>query len=130
MQAERKGKGPAPTQGKVEHTDWNKPHEGIKDQVVQDGKRAQRCSRCGMNNHKWANCTKTIQVFTIGTQPRKQFGLRPRHPTSWQGKASPITPFRVPQTSTVTRETSPEGIPCVNQIERPLAWDFSDMELR
>jgi len=129
MQAERKGKGPAPSQGKVEHTDWNKAHEGIKDQVIQDRKRAQQCTRCGINNHKWANCRKTIQVFTISTQPRKQFGQRPQDPTSHQWKASPITPFRRPQTSTVTRQKSPEGTPCVNQIERPLAWDFSDMEL-
>jgi len=93
MEAERKGKGPAPTQGKVEHTDWNKVHEGIKDQVVQDQKRAQQCTRCGLNNHKWANCGQTIQVSTIGTQPRKQFGQRPQHPTSRQWKAGPITPF-------------------------------------
>jgi len=52
MEAERKEKGPAPTLGKVEHTDWNKAHEGIKDQVVQDRKRVQRCAHCGMNNHK------------------------------------------------------------------------------
>jgi len=129
MEAERKGKGPAPTQGKVEHRDWNKAHEGIKDQVVEDRKRAQQCTRCGMNNYKWANCRKTIQVSTIGTQSRKQFGQRPRQPTSRQWKAGPITPFRRPQTSAVTRQRSPEGTPDVNQIERPLAWDFSDMKL-
>jgi len=129
MEAERKGKGPAPAQGKVEHTDWNKAHEGIKDQVVQDRKRAIQCTRCGMNNHKWANCRKTIQVSTIGMQPRKQFGQRPRHPTSRQWKAGPMTPFRRPQTSAVTRQRSPKGIPRVNQIERPLAGDFTDMEL-
>jgi len=84
MEAERKGKGLAPTQGKVEHTDWNTAHAGIKDQVVQDRKRAQQCTSCGMNNHKWANCRNTIQVSTIGTQPRKQFGQKPRHPTSRQ----------------------------------------------
>jgi len=104
MEAERKGKGPAPTQGKVEHTDWNKAPKGIKDQVVQDRRRAQQCTRCGMNNHKWANCRKTIQVSMIGMQLRKQFGQRPRHPTSWQWKAGPITPFRRLQTSTVTRQ--------------------------
>jgi len=129
MEAERKGKGLAPTLGKVEHTDWNKAHEGIKDQVVQDRKRAQQCTRGGMNNHKWANCRKTIQVSTIGTQPRKQFGQRPRHPTSQQWKAGPITPSRQPQTSTVTRQKSPEGTPRVNQIERALAWVFSNMKL-
>jgi len=93
MEAKRKGKGLAPAQGKVEHTVWNKAYEGIKDQVVQDRNRAQQCTRCGMNNHKWANCRKTIQVSTIGTQPRKQFGQRPRHPTSQQWKAGPITPL-------------------------------------
>jgi len=129
MEAERKGKGPAPAQGKVEHTDSNKAHEEIKDQVVQDRKRAQRCTCCGMNNHKWANCRKMIQVSTIGTQPRKQFGQRLRHPTFRQWKAGPITPFQRPRTSTVTRQKSPEGTPRVNQIERPLSWDFSDMEL-
>jgi len=74
VEAERKGKSPAPTQGRVEHTDWNKAHEGIKDEVVQNRKRAQQCTRCGINNHKWANCRKTIQVSTIGTQSNKQFG--------------------------------------------------------
>jgi len=74
MEAERKGKGPVAAQGKMEHTDWNKAHEGIKDQVIQDRKRAQQGTHCGMNNHKWANCRKTIQVFTIGTQLMKQFG--------------------------------------------------------
>jgi len=121
MEAERKGKGPAPAQGKMEHPDWNKAHEGIKDQVVQDQKRGKQCTRCGINNHKWANCRKTIQVSTISTQPRKQFGQRPRHPTSRQWKACPITRFQRPKTSTVTRQKSPEGIPRVNQIERPLA---------
>jgi len=103
MEAERKGKGPAPTQGKIEHTDRNKAHQGINNQVVQDRKRAQQCTQCGMNNHKWANCRKTIQVSTIGTQLRKQFRQRPPHPTSRQWKAGPITPFQQPQTSTVTR---------------------------
>jgi len=129
MEAERKGEGPAPAQGKVEHTDWNKAHEGINNQVVQDRKRAQQCTRCGMNNHKWANCRKTIQVSTIGTQSTKQFGQRPGHPTSRQWKAGPITPFQGPRTSTVTRQKFPEGTPRVNDIERPLEWDFSDMEL-
>jgi len=129
IEAERKGKGPAPAQGKVEHTDWNKAHEGVKDQVVQDRKRAQQCTHCGMNNHKWANCRKTIQVSTISTPPRKQFGQRPWHPTSRQWKTGPITPFRRPQTSAVTRQRSPEGTPRVNQIERPLAGVSSDMEL-
>jgi len=98
MEAERKGKGPAPTQGKIEQVDWNKAPQGIKDQVFQDRKTAQQCTHCGMNNHTWANCRKTIQVFTIGTQSRKQFGQRPPHPTSRQWKARPITPFRRPQT--------------------------------
>ena len=129
IEVERKGKGPASTQGKIEDKHWNKAHKGIKDQVIQDRKRAQQCTHCGLNNHKWANCRKTIQVFTISTQPRKQFGQRPQDPTSHQWKASPITPFRRPQTSTVTRPKSPEGTPCVNQIERPLARDFSNMEL-
>ena len=39
-EVERKEKGPAPAPGKIEHPDWNKAHEGIKDQVVQDRKRA------------------------------------------------------------------------------------------
>jgi len=97
MEAERNEKGPAPGQGKVEHTDWNKAHEGIKDQVVQDRKRAQQCTHCGMSNHKWANCRKTIQVSTIGTEHRKQFGQRPRHPTSRQWKAGPIAPLDDPK---------------------------------
>jgi len=129
MEAEREGKGPVPAQGKIEHTDWNKAHEAIKDQLVQDRKRAQQCTRCEMNNHKWANFGNTIQVSTIGTQLRKQFGQRPRHPTSRQSTAGPITPLRRPQTSAVTRQRSPEGTLRVNQIQRPLAWDFSDMEL-
>ena len=70
IEAERKGKGPAPAQGKIEHTDWNKAHQGIKNPVVQEQKRAQQCTRCGMSNHKWADCRKTIQVSTIGTQSR------------------------------------------------------------
>ena len=119
MEAERKEKGPAPIQGKIEHTDWNKAHEGIKDQVVQDRKRAQQCTRSGMNNHKWANCRKIIQVSTIGTQSKKQFGQRPRHPTSRQWKAGPITPFRPPQTSTVTRQKSPEGTPVSIKLRDP-----------
>jgi len=119
MEAERKEKGPAPVQGKVEHTDWNKAHEGIKDQVVQDRKRAQQCTRCGRNNYKWANCRKTIQVSTILTQLRKQFSQRPRHPTSRQCKAGPITPFRRPQTSTVTRQRSPEGTPVSINLRDP-----------
>jgi len=129
MEAKKKGKGPAPTKGQVEHIDWNKAHEGIKDQVVHDRKRAQQCTRCGMNNQKWATCRKKIQVSTIGTQPRKQFGQRPQHPTSRQWKAGPMTPFRRPQTATVTRPKSTEGIPRVNQIEWPLACDLGDMEL-
>jgi len=52
MEAERKGKGIEPAQGKIEHMDWNKAHEGIKDQVVQDRKRTQQCTRCRMNNYK------------------------------------------------------------------------------
>jgi len=52
MEAERNGKSPAPVQGKLEHTDWNKAHEGIKDQVGQNRKRAEQCTRCGMNNQK------------------------------------------------------------------------------
>jgi len=128
MEAERKGKYLAAIQGKIEHTDWNKAHKGIKDQVVQDRKRAQQCIRCGMNNHKWTSCKKTIKVSTISTQLKKQFGQRPRHPTSRQWKAGPITPFRRPlnldgdQTKITRRDTR------VNQIERPLVGDFSDME--
>jgi len=38
MEAERKGKGPAPVQGKIEYSDWNKAHEGIKNPVVQERK--------------------------------------------------------------------------------------------
>ena len=129
MEAERKGKGSAPAQGKIEHTDWNKAHEGIKDPVVQGGKRAQQWTHCGMNNHKWAKCSKIIEVSTTGTKPRKQFGQRPQHSTSRQWKASPITPFRRPQTSTVTEQNSPESTPRVNQIEGPLTWDFIHMEL-
>jgi len=119
MEAERKGRGPAPGQGKIKHREWNKAHEGIKDQVFQDRKRAQQCTRCGMNNHNWANYSKTIPVSTIGTQPRRQLGQRPRHPTSRQWKAGPITPFRRPQTSTMTKQKSPEGTPVSIRLRDP-----------
>jgi len=96
IEAERKEQGPAPVQGEIEHMDWNKAHEESKDLVVQDRKRGQLCTRCGMNNHKWANCRKTIQVSRICTQPRKPFGQRPRDATFQQWKAGHITPFRQP----------------------------------
>jgi len=38
-EAQKKGKGPPLQQGKIEYTDWNKAHEGIEDQVVQERKR-------------------------------------------------------------------------------------------
>jgi len=121
MQTERKGKGPAPAQGKIQPRDWNKAHERIKDPVVQERRKGQQCTCCGMNNHKWANCRKTIQISTTSTQLRKPFGQKPQHPTYRQWKADPISPFRRLQNSTVTRQKSAEGTPCINQIGRALA---------
>lgn len=127
MEHQRKGKGLAPGQGKIEHTEWNKVHEGIKEQVVQDREMAQQCTRYGRKNNNWANLRKFIQVCTIGTQLRKHLHQRPRNASSEQWKAGHRIPSRRPTTSTVTRKKSAEGIPPVNQIEKPLAWDFSDM---
>jgi len=53
MEAERKGKGLAPAQAKIELKDCNKAHKGITDKIVQNWKMAKQFTRCGINNDTW-----------------------------------------------------------------------------
>ena len=98
-------------------------HQGIKDSIVKERKNAKQCTRCGFDRQTWAECYRPIQELAIGS--RKTFEKKPHK--RWQ--AGPITHSRRPQTAAVSRQKSPEPELRVNQIERPLAWDFSDMEM-
>ena len=119
---ERRGTGPAPSKKKVVNMDWTTAHQGIKDSVVKGRKNASQCTRRGFDRHTWAECYRPIEVSAIGS--RRTFEKQPYK--RWQ--AGPITHSRRPQAAVVSRQKSPEPELRVNQIERPLVWDFSDME--
>ena len=119
----RRGTGSAPSKEKVVNTDWTTAHQGVEDSIVKEQKNAKQCTRYGFDQHTWAECYRPIQVSAIGS--RKTFEKTP--PKRWQ--AGPITHPRRPQAVVVGRQKSQEPELPVNQIERPLAWDFSDMEM-
>src|SRR6195952_5271163 len=123
---ERKGKGNAPVKGKIINTDWKMADNGIRESVTNNRKNAQQCTRGGMNIHTWSYCFKPIQVSAIGA--RRPFRNKPTHSNPREWKKSPITPSRRPRTATVSRQRPIEEETRVNQIDRPLAWDFDDME--
>ena len=122
---ERKGTGQAPAKGKIVNTDWNTTHQGIPEAVIQTRKQAKQCTHCGFSNHKWEYCFRRKQLSMVGTRgpvEKKPFK------TSRQWKAGPITPFRKTQVAAIVQKKPGQEESRVNQIERPLAWDFSDME--
>ena len=120
---ERRGTGSAPSKKKVVNTDWITAHQGNKDLIVKERKNAKQCRRCGFDRHTWKECYRPIQVSAIGS--RRTFEKKPNK--RWQ--AGQITHSRRPQAAAVSRQKSPEPELRVNQIERPLAWDFCDMEM-
>ena len=118
---ERRGMGSAPSKKKVVNTDWTTAHQGIKGSTVKERKNAKQCTRCEFDRHIWAECYRPIQVSAIGSQ--RTFKKKPDK--RWQG--SPIAHPRRPQAAAVSRQKLPELR--VNQIERPMEWDFSDIEM-
>ena len=124
---ERQGAKPAPTKKKVVNTNWKMVHQGIKHLIVKDRKNAKQCTRCGVNRHTCAECYLPIQVAAMersGTRGQRTCEKKPQR----QWRTGPIDHLRPPQTAAVNRPRLPEPEPRVNQIEQPLAWDFSEME--
>ena len=108
------------TIAKDKHTDWKKAHDGIKDDVVEKGKKEKRGTRCSMKNHTRRKCRKPILV--AGTFAYKNWG-------------NPKQPFK-PRTSTLTVHHPPPERPeppaKVNLIrrERPSEIrELSDIEM-
>ena len=122
---QRKGTDQAPAKGKIVNSNWNATRQGIPEAVIQTRKKAFQCTHCGFSNHKWEYCLRQKQVSVIGTRgPVERKGFKP----SRQSKAGPITPFRKPQVAAIVQKKPVPEESWVNQIERPLGWDFSDME--
>ena len=122
---ERKGTGQAPAKGKIVNTNWSTTHQRIPESIIQTRKQAKQCTHCGLSNHKWEYCFRQKQVSAVGTRgPVERKPFKP----SRQWKAGPIAPFRKPQVAAIVQKKPVPGESRVNQIERPLAWDFSDME--
>src|SRR5207302_604365 len=47
------------------HTDWEQAHDGIPQEVVDKRRADKGCTRCGLNNHKWKDCRKSIAIATV-----------------------------------------------------------------
>ena len=125
---ERQGANPAQAKKKVVNTNWTMAHQRIKDSMVKDRKNAKQCTRCGFDRHTWAECYRPIQVSAIGRSTsggQKHCEKKPQR----QWRTGPIAHPRRPQAAVVNRQKTPEPEIRVNQIERPLAWDFSDREM-
>ena len=122
---QRKGTDQAPAKGKIVNTDWDATHQGIPEAVIHTRKKAKQCTHCGLSNHKWEFCFRQKQVSAVGARgPVERKTFKP----SRQWKAGPIAPFRKPQVAAVVQNKPVPEQSRINQIERPLAWDFSDME--
>ena len=122
---ERKGTGQASAKGKIINTNWSTTHQGIQEAIIQTRKQAKQCTHCGLSNHKWEYCFRQKQVSAVGARgPVERKIFKP----SRQWKAGPIAPFRKPQVAAIVQKNPVPEESRVNQIERPLAWDFSDME--
>jgi len=47
------------------HTDWDKAHDKIPKDIIDERKSNKGCTRCGMTNHFWRHCRKVQSVATI-----------------------------------------------------------------
>ena len=70
----------APT-GEVRHTVWAEAHRGVDQKVVDKRKFDNECTRCGMRNHLWKHCRKSIQVSAVyrgQSKPKGPSALAPK----------------------------------------------------
>jgi len=108
------------TIAKDDHTDWEKAHDGIKDDVVEKRKKEKRCTCCSIDNHTWKKCRKPILVAATFT---------------YKNSGNPKQPFK-PRTRTLAVHQPPptrqELTAKVNLLRRERLsqiWELSDTEM-
>jgi len=114
---EKRGKAASEGQ-KVEHTNFKDAHSVIHEDEIDQRRKNDGCTRCGIPGHRWKNCGKPIQVSTIS--PRK---VDPRN----SGKFRPKFQQRRTQVAVVADRSQERNSHQVNRIERPRVWD-TDMD--
>jgi hypothetical protein len=112
---EKKKEGSVAPKGEVKHTVWAEAHEGVDQKIVDQRKKNNECTRCGMNNHAWKYCRKPVQVSAAHRGPAK-----PKRQQSFP-------PKRRLQVATVADRS--EGGSSRRAVQRPPAWAFEDDEI-
>jgi len=101
----------------VIHTDWDKAHDTIPKDVLDQRRNNKACTWCGMTNHIWKHCRKGQSIATFGTK-RYKTNKRKRNQPQAQRK----------RVAVVTERGQGESSQSVNRIDHPFAWDMYDGE--
>ena len=107
---------------KDQHTNWNKVHKGIPDDLVTKRKTEKRCTRCHQLNHGWRKCRKEAVVATAFINQKGQDRSKP----AFKPRTSTLAVLRSPP-------QPPKPTAKVNQIQRlwppTQVWELSDTEI-
>jgi len=110
-----KKEGSVAPKGEVKHTVWAEAHPNVDQKVIDQRKKDNECTRCGMSNHTWKYCRKPANVSAVHHGPAK-----PKRQSSY-------APKRRQQVATVAVRS--EGESSTRAAQRPPAWAFEDDEI-
>ena len=99
----------------IKWTVWADAHPNIEQPAIDERKKKNECTRCGMDNYTWKYCRKPPKVSAIQRgppTPKRQFAPFPK---------------RRPQVATVA--TRSEGESSRRAAQRPPAWAFEDDDI-
>ena len=107
-----KKEGSVAPKGEVKFTVWATAHPGVEQDIVDQRKKNNECTRCGMDNHTWKYCRKPVKISAIHRGP-----IKPKRQQSF-------APKRCPQVATVADRG--QGGSSSRAIRRPPAWSFEN----